>query len=67
MALKVGDHVKWKSHGGEARGRVVQVAHTDGEVGGFHYRASRDDPRSIVELQDGKHAAHTGEALTKVE
>jgi len=66
MALKVGDRVKWNSHGGEARGKVVRVAHMDGEVSGFHYRASQDDPRYIVELEDGKQAAHTGEALTKV-
>ncbi|MEF2279564.1 DUF2945 domain-containing protein [Deinococcus sp. YIM 134068] len=48
MAFKVGDRVKWSSHGGEAEGKVVKVAHEDGEEKGFHYRASRDDPRYIV-------------------
>lgn len=66
MALKVGDQVKWKSHGGEARGKVVRVVYADGEVSGFHYQASQADPRYIVELGGGKQAAHTESALTKV-
>lgn len=65
MAFKVGDRVKWKSHGGEAHGKVVRVAREDGEVSGFHYRATSEDPRYIVELEGGKHAAHTEEALAK--
>lgn len=66
MAFKVGDRVKWSSHGGEAHGKVVRVAHENGEVGGFHYRASKEDPRYIVEPEGGKLAAHTAEALSKV-
>ncbi len=65
MAFKVGDQVRWNSHGGEAKGKVVRVAHEDGEIGDFHYRASKEDPRYIVELESGKHAAHTEEALSK--
>lgn len=65
MAFKVGDQVKWKSHSGEAQGTVVRVVHEDGEVGGFQYRASREDPRYIVELKDGQRAAHTEAALSK--
>ncbi|UQN08264.1 DUF2945 domain-containing protein [Deinococcus sp. QL22] len=65
MAFNIGDHVKWNSHGGEAHGTIVRVAHTDGEVNGFHYRASPEDPRYIVELEDGKQAAHTEAALSK--
>ncbi|GGO39556.1 DUF2945 domain-containing protein [Deinococcus humi] len=65
MTFKVGDQVKWNSHGGEASGRVVRVAHKDGEVSGFNYRASQDDPRYIIELEDGKHVAHTADALSK--
>lgn len=65
MAFKVGDQVKWKSHGGEAQGTVVRVVHEDGEVSGFQYRASREDPRYIVELKDGQRAAHTEAALSK--
>lgn len=66
MTIRVGDRVRWNSHGGHAEGKVVKVAHEDGEVGGFHYRASEDDPRYIVELEDGKHAAHTEAALTRL-
>lgn len=40
MIFKVGDNVGWNSHGGEASGTVVRVAHEDGEVSGFTYRAS---------------------------
>ncbi len=65
MSFKVGDRVKWNSHGGEAHGKVVKVAHEDGEVEGFRYRASREDPRFIIELEDGRHAAHKEDALSK--
>ena len=65
MTLKVGDTVKWSSHSGEAHGKIVRVAHTDGEVSGFHYKASKDDPRYIVELEDGQQVAHTAQALSK--
>ncbi|WP_019011149.1 DUF2945 domain-containing protein [Deinococcus aquatilis] len=67
MAFKIGDQVKWNSHSGEAHGKVVRVALEDGEVGGFHYRASREDPRYIVELEDGRKAAHTEQALSKLD
>ncbi|GHF44228.1 hypothetical protein HNQ07_001879 [Deinococcus metalli] len=66
MTFKVGDKVRWSSHGAEAHGKVVRVAHEDGEIAGFQYRASRDDPRYIVELEDGRHAAHTEHALKRV-
>lgn len=66
MKITVGDRVRWSSHAGHAEGTVVKVAHTDGEVSGFHYRASREEPRYIVKLDDGKQAAHTGDALTKL-
>lgn len=65
MTFQVGDEVRWHSHGGEARGRVVRVAHEDGEVSGFHYRASQDDPRYIVETEGGQHVAHTAGALRR--
>lgn len=62
--FEIGDRVKWHSHGAEARGRVVRVAYEDGEVNGFRYRASRNEPRSIVELEDGAQVAHREEALS---
>ncbi|CAM3942361.1 DUF2945 domain-containing protein [Deinococcus marmoris] len=65
MTFKKGDQVKWNSHGGEASDRVVRVAHEDGEVSGFQYRATQDDPRYIIEVEGGKHVAHTADALSK--
>jgi Hypervirulence associated proteins TUDOR domain len=62
---KVGDQVKWNSHAGQAHGKVVRVAHESGEVSGFHYQASHDDPRYIVEVESGKLTAHTADALSK--
>ncbi|WP_407572380.1 DUF2945 domain-containing protein [Deinococcus altitudinis] len=66
MTIKVGDQVRWSSHAGHAEGKVVKVAREDGEVSGFHFKASEDDPRYIVEVEGGKHVAHTVEALTKL-
>ena len=66
MTINVGDQVRWKSHAGHAQGRVVKVAHEDGEVSGFHFKASKEDPRFIIELEDGKHAAHSQEVLEKI-
>lgn len=65
MTIKVGDTVRWNSHGSHAEGRVVKIAHEDGEVSGFQYRATKDYPRYIVEV-DGKKTAHTEDALSKV-
>lgn len=65
MAFKVGDKVKWSSHGGHAEGKVVKVAHEDGTVSGHHYTASREAPKYIVETDEGKQAAHTEDALSR--
>jgi hypothetical protein len=64
-SFKVGDKVRWNSHGGEASGKVVEVATKDGSIGDFEYKASEDDPRYIVETDDGKQAAHKGSALER--
>ena len=66
MTISTGDRVKWNSHAGQAEGEVVRVAHQDGEVSGFHNRASKEDPRYIVKLDNGTLAAHTESALTRV-
>lgn len=63
--IKVGDHVKWDSSGGQAEGKVVRVARESGEIKSFKYKASADDPRYIVETSEGKHAAHKAEELRK--
>lgn len=63
QTFKVGDRVTWNSHGGQAEGRVVKVATSDGSIEDFDYKASQDDPRYIVETDAGKRAAHKAEAL----
>ena len=63
--LKVGDRVKWDSSGGQAEGKIVRVVRTSGSIKGFHYKASSDDPRYIVETDEGKHAAHKAEELRR--
>ena len=63
--FKVGDKVRWNSHGGHAEGKVVRVATADGSIDDFDYKASKDDPRYIVETADGKRAAHKADALKK--
>ena len=63
--FKVGDHVKWDSYGGQAEGKVVRVALASGSIKSFKYKASAEDPRYIVETDEGKHAAHKAEELRK--
>ena len=63
--FKVGDHVKWDSSGGEAEGKVVRVARKSGSIKGFDYKASSEDPRYIVETDEGKRAAHKADGLRK--
>lgn len=63
--FKVGDEVKWDSSGGQAEGKVVRVARASGSIKGFKYKASEDDPRYIVETDEGKHAAHKAQELRK--
>jgi len=63
--LKAGDKVKWKSHGGEAHGKVVRKQTSETQIKGHTVKASKDDPQFIVETGEGKRAAHKPEALTK--
>jgi hypothetical protein len=62
--LNKGDRVKWKSHGGEAHGKVVRKQTTPTNIKKHKVAASKDDPQFIVETDDGKRAAHRPEALT---
>lgn len=61
--FKVGDKVTWNSHGGQAEGKIVKIATSDGSIDDFDYKASHDDPRYIVETDEGKRAAHKADAL----
>lgn len=60
-----GDRVSWKSHGGEAHGKVVRKQVTPTHIKGHKVAASKDNPEFIVETDEGKRAAHKAEALTK--
>ncbi len=64
--FEVGDRVRWDSSGGESIGHIVKVATTGGKIKDFEYTASKDDPRYIVETDEGKHAAHKAGELRKV-
>ncbi len=63
--LKAGDKVKWKSHGGEAHGKVVKKQTSPTQIKGHKVAASKDEPQFIVETGEGKRAAHKPEALTR--
>jgi len=64
-ALKRGDRVSWKSHGGEAHGKVVRKVTSPTRIKGHKVAASADNPEFIVETDEGKRAAHKPEALTR--
>ena len=62
---KAGDKVSWKSHGGEAHGKVVKKITSPTTIKGHKVAASKDNPEFIVETAEGKQAAHKANALTK--
>ncbi|MDQ4121431.1 MAG: DUF2945 domain-containing protein [Acidobacteriota bacterium] len=64
-AFKKGDRVTWDSSGGKAEGKAVKKATTDGKIKDFEYKASKDDPKYIVETDEGKKAAHKPGELKK--
>lgn len=63
--LGKGDAVTWKSHGGEARGKVVKKVTGTTRIKGHKVAATPDEPQFIVETDAGKRAAHKPEALRK--
>ncbi len=59
-----GDHVTWKSHGGEAEGTVQRKITEDTEAAGRTVRASEDDPQYEVKSEkSGGTAVHKPSAL----
>ena len=61
-----GDHVTWKSHGGEAEGEVVKKITSDTKEAGRQVRASKDDPQYLVKSEkSGGEAVHKPGALHK--
>lgn len=63
--LKSGDRVTWKSHGGDAEGKVVKKVTSRMKIKGHKVAASKENPEYLVETDEGKQAAHKAEALTK--
>ena len=62
--IRKGDHVTWRSHGGQAEGRVVREITSDTEAAGRVVRASEDDPQYEVESEkSGGRAVHKPSAL----
>lgn len=62
-ALKPGDAVSWKSHGGEAHGKVVRTVTNRMAIKGHAVAASEENPKFLVETDEGKRAAHKPSAL----
>jgi uncharacterized protein YijF (DUF1287 family) len=63
--LKAGDRVSWKSHSGEAHGKVVRKQTSETQIKGHKVAASKGNPQYIVETDEGKRAAHKPAALQK--
>ena len=62
--LEKGDHVSWKSHGGEAEGTVKRKITSDTEAAGRTVKASKDEPQYEVESEkSGGRAVHKPSAL----
>lgn len=60
---KRGAKVSWKSHGGEAHGKVVRKLTSPTTIKGHKVAASKDNPEYLVETDEGKRAAHKAGAL----
>ncbi len=61
-----GDAVTWKSHGGEAVGKVEKKITTETEAGGRKVKASKDEPQYLVKSEkSGGEAVHKPSALDK--
>lgn len=63
--FKVGDRVRWNSHGGEAKGKIVKRITSPMQIKGHHVAATPDNPEYIVKTTEGKRAAHKPTALRK--
>ena len=63
--LMAGDRVSWKSHGGEAHGKIVKKQTSRTKIKGHDVAASKENPQFIVETDEGKRAAHKAEALSR--
>ena len=65
--FRQGDTVEWNTPQGMTRGIVKKKLTSETQVGGQKVKASKDDPRYLVESEkSGKEAAHKPDALKKV-
>lgn len=64
-SLRKGTRVSWKSHGGEAHGKVVSKQTAPTRIKSHKVAASTENPQYIVETDDGRRAAHKAGALRK--
>jgi hypothetical protein len=63
-APKKGDRVSWNTPQGRTTGTVVDVRTAPFSIEGTKLKASKDDPRYVVESdKTGARAAHKAEAL----
>jgi hypothetical protein len=64
--FRKGDHVTWRSHGGEADGVVVRKITEDTELAGRQVRASEEEPQYLVRSEkSGGEAVHKPSALQR--
>ena len=64
--FKQGGRVTWKSHGGNAEGKVLRKITEDTDLAGRKVRASKDDPQYLVRSdKSGGEAVHQPSALKK--
>ncbi len=65
--FRVGDTVRWRSHGGYACGEVLEKITADAVSGGRTVRASSEEPQYRVRSdKSGGEAVHKPDALEKV-
>ena len=61
-----GDRVKWNTAQGETTGKVKKKLTEDTSIKDFDVKASKDNPKYLVESEStGKEAAHKPESLKK--
>ena len=61
-----GEAVTWKSHGGEAVGKVEEEITSETEAGGRKVKASEEEPQYLVKSdKSGGEAVHKPSALTR--
>jgi len=65
MSIRVGSKVSWNTEQGTTQGTVVERKASDFTLAGRQFRASKDEPKFVVESdRSGKRAAHAESALT---